>query len=362
MLDPWFVLNPGDLVLVDEAGMAGTRNLAWLTDYARERGALVRLLGDPAQLTSVEAGGALGLLAHDAGSVELTALHRFTDPAEAAATIGIREGRPEALAYYFSNDRVSAGPTDAVQELAYHSWLADIDAGRSSLLIAASNRDVTALNTRARLERASRGHVETDGIPLRDGTRAGVGDHIVTRKNDRNLSSRDGRQFVKNGDIWTVERRHRNGDLTVRHQHRASSVRLPHSYVEAHVELGYATTAARAQGRTVDTTHVLVDETMSREALYVAATRGRHHTQLYVADETLLSVEAERPPAPEVDPHDRLTTILGRRGGERSATETRRQASVRTSPGGEPQPNHRLGLMSAPRTPRTNGPRSRLIR
>ena len=98
--DPWFVLQPGDLVLVDEAGMAGTRNLDWLTHYARERGAVVRILGDPAQLTSVEAGGALRLLAHDAGAVELTDLHRFTDPDEATATIGIREGRPEALDFY----------------------------------------------------------------------------------------------------------------------------------------------------------------------------------------------------------------------------------------------------------------------
>jgi conjugative relaxase-like TrwC/TraI family protein len=150
--DPWFVLNPGDLVLIDEAGMAGTRNLAWLTHYARDRGALVRLLGDPGQLGSVEAGGALELLAHDAGAVELTNLHRFADPTEAAATIGLREGRPEALDYYFRHDRVRSGATDAMQELAYNAWVRDIDAGWSSLLIAASNRDVTALNTRARLE------------------------------------------------------------------------------------------------------------------------------------------------------------------------------------------------------------------
>jgi conjugative relaxase-like TrwC/TraI family protein len=330
--DPWFVLNPGDLVLVDEGGMAGTRNLAWLTDYARDRGALVRLLGDPAQLGSVEAGGALGLLADDAGAVELTDLHRFTDPAEAAATIGLREGRPEALDYYFHHDSVRSGSTDAMQELAYDAWVQDIEAGRNSLLLAASNRDATALNTRARLELVARGTVETAGITLQDGTRAGVGDHIVTRKNARRLTTRDGGQFVKNGDTWTVERRHRNGDLTVRHQHRAGTVRLPREYVEANVELGYATTTARAQGRTVDTTHVLIDEAMSREALYVAATRARHHTQLYVPDETLLGHDAERPPSPRVDPHDRLTAILGRRGGELSATETRRQAAHETRP------------------------------
>ena len=89
--------QPGDLVLIDEAGMASTRHLDWLTGYARERGAVVRLLGDPAQLNSVEAGGMLRLIAHDTHAVELTDLHRFTDPDEAAATLAIRNGDPAAV-------------------------------------------------------------------------------------------------------------------------------------------------------------------------------------------------------------------------------------------------------------------------
>ena len=75
-------------------------------------------------------------------------------------------------------------------------------------------------------------------------------------------------------------------------------MRLPHDYVRDNVELGYATTTARAQGRTVDTAHVLIDNTMTREALYVAATRARTATHLYVENEHLLGLDAERPPAP----------------------------------------------------------------
>ena len=161
--DPWFVLEPGDLVLVDEAGMAGTRNLDWLTHYTRERGAVVRMLGDPAQLTSVEAGGALRLLAHDAGAVEVTVLHRFTDPGEATATIGIREGRPEALDFYLTHDRVHSGSTDAMLEAAYDAWERDTRAGLSSLLIAQSGGDVTALNVRARTARIAAGLVNEAG-------------------------------------------------------------------------------------------------------------------------------------------------------------------------------------------------------
>lgn len=163
-----------------------------------------------------------------------------------------------------------------MREAAYDAWERDTRAGLSSLLIAQSGNDVTTLNVRARTARINAGLVAEAGVELRDGTSAGVGDPVVTRRNQRQLTSRDGVTFVKNGDTWTVERVHRNGDLTVRaEQHTKGGVRLPRNYVETDVELGFATTAARVQGRTVDTTHVLVDDAMTREALYVAASRGR---------------------------------------------------------------------------------------
>jgi ATP-dependent exoDNAse (exonuclease V) alpha subunit len=321
--DDWFVLHPGDLVVVDEAGMAGTRLLDWITAYARERGALVRLLGDPAQLTSVDAGGALRLIARDAGAVELTDLHRFTDPAEATATIGIREGRPEALHYYLTHDRISSGTGDAMLEAAYDAWSTDTAAGRTSLLIAASTQHVTALNTRARLERIDAGQVAPEGVELHDGTTAGVGDLIVTRRNQRQLTNRRGDRFVKNGDTWTIDKRHRNGDLTVRNEHD-DHIRLPNDYVSRHVELGYATTTTRARGRTVDTAHALVNDTTTREALYVSLTRGRQGTRLYVSDSAILDVNAERPPSPPVEAIDVLAATLAREAAELSATEVRR--------------------------------------
>ena len=76
---------------------------------------------------------------------------------------------------------------------------------------------------------------------------------VVTRRNDRRLTTHT-HGFVKNGDTWTVQRRHGDGDLTMLRADHAQ-VRLPHDYVITHLELGYATTAARAQGRTVDTAH-----------------------------------------------------------------------------------------------------------
>ncbi|MFZ5848871.1 MAG: MobF family relaxase [Actinomycetota bacterium] len=326
--DPWFTLHPGDLVLVDEAGMAGTRRLDWLVTYSRERGAVVRLLGDPAQMSAVEAGGALRLLVNDVGAVELNHLHRFTDPDESAATLQLRDGRPEALDFYFARDRVTSGSSEAMLEDSYEAWAADTRHGLTSLLIASTGRDVTALNARARLERLHNGDVSPDAVRLHDGNQAGVGDRIVTRTNHRQLTTQGGRDFVKNGDIWTVEQHHRDGDLTVRHHRHGGRVRLPAEYVAASVELGYATTTARAQGMTVDTAHVLVDSSTSRESLYVAATRGRHGTRLYVATEELFGIDAERPPAPALSARDILTDTLHRESVERSATEVRRDATT----------------------------------
>ena len=84
-----YALHPGDVVLVDEAGMAGTFALDQLVAIASQRGAVVRLLGDDRQLSAVESGGALRLIAHESGAAELTALYRFTDP-------GRSRGHPQA--------------------------------------------------------------------------------------------------------------------------------------------------------------------------------------------------------------------------------------------------------------------------
>ena len=229
-------------------------------------------------------------------------------------------------------------------ESAYDAWASDTQAGPTSLLVAASTRDVTALNTRARLERIAAGAVEGAGVALRDGTRAGVGDRIVTRRNDRRLTdNHQGSGFVKNGDTWTVIRQHHNGGLVVARalpfgaSRRRAGIRLPADYVAHHVELAYATTTARAQGRTVDTTHVLVDDTLTRESLYVAVTRGRDNTCLYVQTEPLLDVNAERPPHSTTEPADVLRAVLHRRSAKISATQVQRE-----------DPRQR----AAPRTPR----------
>jgi conjugative relaxase-like TrwC/TraI family protein len=278
-----FRLGPGDVVLVDEAGMAGTLVLDRLVTIASARGAVVRLLGDDRQLPAVEGGGALRLVADAPGTPQLTTLYRFQDPAEAGATLQLRAGDAAAVDWYAGSGRVVAGSRESMAEAAYDGWKNDMLAGKVSLMAASGNAEVTELSARARADRVTAGQVEADGVRLRDGNLAGAGDWIVTRLNDRRMSLFSGRDWVKNGDAWLVVRRLEDGSLRVRHLGHGGLLTLPSSYVESEVQLLYATTAHRAQGTTVDTAHPLITEGMSREALYVLATRAREHTTLYVA-------------------------------------------------------------------------------
>ena len=147
-------------------------------------------------------------------------------------------------------------------------------------MIAGDLGTVSELNARARADRVAAGHVAHDGMAVAGGATAGVGDHVVTRQNNRRAST--GRGWVRNGDMWTVTATDEDGSMTLSRLQGGGQVVLPASYVTQHVELGYASTAHRAQGRTVDTAHAMVSPTTTREVLYVMATRGREVNRLYV--------------------------------------------------------------------------------
>ncbi|GAA2522643.1 MobF family relaxase [Pilimelia columellifera] len=352
-----YAIRPGDVILVDEAGMAGTANLDRLRTIAERHGAVVRLLGDYRQLGAVESGGALRLIAHDVGAVELSVVHRFHDPAEAAATLKMRVGDNSALDFYEQNQRIQGGSAHAMLDAVYTGWQHDIAAGKVSIMCAATNHDVTALAARARLELVTRGKVEPAGVELRDGNIAGRGDWIVTRRNKRRFSLNRGRDWVRNGSAWTVVERHNNGSLTVRAQHGNGTVRLPADYVANHVELMYATTVHRAQGDTVDTTHALITDDVSRENLYVAATRGRASTALYTVTHQFLDLDEDlRMDRVRRDPDARaarevLENIIALDRSELTATEAIRDSQHRAESLATlmPQMIHVAELVAEPR-------------
>jgi conjugative relaxase-like TrwC/TraI family protein len=327
-------IQAGDMLLVDEAGMAGTLNLDQLLEIATERGAVVRLVGDYRQLTAVEAGGALRLIHHDVGGVELSEVRRFADPAEAAAVLQFRIGNPDAVRFYADNRRLIGGVRAAVLDQLYRDWKSDVAAGRTAIMISDSTETARELSARAQTERRAAGLAETGGVALHDGTIAGIGDRIVTRKNRRQLPVLGGRDYVKNGDLWEVENRHADSQLTVRHVHHHGRITLPVWYVAEWVELGYAATIHRSQGMTVDIARAFLSAVATREAALVALSRGVHGNYAYLDTETVLHPD-EPTELPgdlfyryrEATPVERaLLTILGREGAELSATEVLRDA------------------------------------
>ncbi|GAA1810077.1 hypothetical protein GCM10009811_36300 [Nostocoides veronense] len=335
----------GQLVIIDEASLAGTLSLDRITHLAQDARAKVLLVGDYAQLQSVDAGGAFAMIARDrADTPELVDVHRFTHAWEKTASLELRHGRTAAMDSYLAHERITDGDAEAMTDAAYNAWRADRDAGLISVLIAETHEDVTTLNRRARADLILNKTLNPDReVELRDGTAAGVGDTIITRQNNRNLRTLAGRDWVRNGDIWTVTAVGDDGTITIardygtrttvqedgtimarrRGRRFGGTTVLPASYVAGHVDLGYAVTAYRAQGLTTDTAHVLVEPTSTRETFYVAMTRGRHANHAYV---TLDRADDHAQPHPGDAPHATarsvLYGVLQHSGAELSAHET----------------------------------------
>jgi len=323
-------LHPGQLVIVDEASLAGTFALDELVTAAGDAGAKVLLVGDWAQLSAVEAGGAFSLLVADRGDLapELVDVRRFRSDWEKTASVELRLGHEAAIDAYTGHGRVAGGERREMMERLFLAWKADVDAGRSSLMIAADTATVTELNRRARADRVATGAVAEDGTAIAEGQHVGVGDEVITRSNNRLLVT--GRRWVKNGDRWTVTATNQDGSIAVRRADGAGEVVLPADYAGAHVELAYATTAHQAQGRTVDTGHAMVSPTTTREVLYVAATRGRDSNRLYV--DTSYDPDPQTSHDGMTDPQtaaEVLAGVLANEGADISAHETLRRAQHR---------------------------------
>jgi conjugative relaxase-like TrwC/TraI family protein len=273
-------VGPSTLLIIDEAGMSDTLSLDTAVQFAIGRGASVRLVGDDQQLAAIGASGVLRDITHAHGALRLTELHRFTDPAEAAATLALREGKLEALNFYLDHGRVHVGDLAATTQDAFAAWVSDRAAGIDAIMLAPTRNLVDELNRQARDHLLS-SYPAGREVRLADGNQASVGDVIITRTNDRRLRLA-ANDWVKNGDRWTVTRVGRRGDLAVRHNRSHRTVRLPADYVRTSTGLGYATTIHAAQGVTADTMHGLVTGQESRQQLYTMLTRGRAANHLYM--------------------------------------------------------------------------------
>jgi ATP-dependent exoDNAse (exonuclease V) alpha subunit len=314
-------LRVNQMVIVDEATLAGTFALDELVRAAGTAGAKVVLVGDQGQLSSVEAGGMFAALvrARDGLAPELTDVRRFHHAWEKQASVELRAGSADAIDAYQAHERVAEGNRDQMLDALYLAWKNDTVSGQTSLMIAGDLGTVSELNARARADRIATGAVTESGLALAGGASAGVGDLVVTRQNDRRLSA--GRRWVRNGDRWVVTATDQAGAMTVQRANGGGVVVLPAAYVAEHVELAYASSAHRAQGRTVDTAHALVSATTTREALPRTT-----HSRLLWACNTIQSTW--RSSTAGLDSLHAIVQLEPRRGRANHPTGGRRGAST----------------------------------
>ncbi|WP_442542716.1 MobF family relaxase [Arthrobacter sp. KN11-1C] len=312
------------LVVVDEASMVSTVQLSALLHQAREAGAKVLLVGDPGQLDAIDAGGVLGWLDRQGKTSRLSTIWRFEHVWEREASLKLRRGDMAAITAYEQHQRIRHGAYLDMVDQAYLNWQADILAGRSSILIAADNDTVGMLNERAQADRVIQGHVDAEqAVLLGDGMRAGRGDTIIARRNDRTVADSNG-DFIRNGTLLDVVRiGRRDCSLTAVRRDTGATVTLYRDYVESAVELGYATTAHRSQGLTVDAGHSVVTRgRLTRELLYVSMTRGRLGNYAYVCDVDPTDAEP-LDPSSHASWLEVLGEVLAAEGAERTAHEVR---------------------------------------
>lgn len=286
-------IHKGDMILVDEAGMASTKNLNAVVEIAERTGAIVRLIGDPLQLDAVENGGLFSTLTTMAPTAELTDVMRFSkgkDSEQSQASLKLRQGDTKACEFYARRRWVRGGSREEMLSDAVAAYIKDTEKGLTSLVVASTNDDVNAMNEIIRQFRIEKGLVNTnEHIVLAHGDIASPGDIIITRKNQQLPTQ----QTVLNGQLWKLKKINADGSLVVRDIKTNRRVVLPAAYVHENTHLGYAATVHRSQGATVDTTHAVIDHRVDRAGLYVALTRGKISNRVYAVVEPYLDEEAE---------------------------------------------------------------------
>jgi ATP-dependent exoDNAse (exonuclease V) alpha subunit len=269
-------LSPGTVLIVDEAGMVGTRDLAALACAARHAKAKLVLVGDDRQLPEIDAGGAFRALADRLGAIELLQVRRQRESWDRDALAALRDGDVERFAreYHRHGRLVATASAGTARAALVHDWWAARQQGANALMIAHRRRDVADLNARARERMRQSGRLGADEFWVDERAYA-VGDRVVATRNDRSLGVINGQAGV----ITTIER----GRIGVEFDDRRR-VHLPDRYVrDGHLDHGYAITAHRAQGATVDRAFVLGSDELYREWGYTALSRHRHEARFYVS-------------------------------------------------------------------------------
>ena len=239
----------------------------------------------------------------------------------------LRAGDFTAYAAYDRHGRMRGADRDAAMDRAASMWLADHLRGKNVLLLAGSNSEAADLSRRVQAKLIQLGTVQRPRAALSDGNQAGIGDLIRARLNTkidaggRELTNRDTLKITGwHGPHAQVRRRELGGTWT-------RPFLIPRAYLADSAELDYAGNTHVGQGRTVDTAHLLVTETLSRRSLYVGLTRGRESNAAHIV--TGNTAPPGHPSYAQASPESVVKEILERDDADLSATEQIRQAQER---------------------------------
>lgn len=280
-------LDKQTVVVVDEAGMAGSRLMSRLCDLAQQAGAKVVLVGDTRQLQPVDAGGAMRSMKTAAGqAAEMTEIRRQHHEADRQMVTDLKNGEAgKALETMQERGYLREHATpEQMREAIARNVVNDLREGKTSISLAPRRQEVQAINQAARSQARDAGLLHgpdrtftTQRTP-ESAERAqvfAVGDRVITLKNDRSLD-------LKNGQTWTVTEA-RDGRLTLKRDGDGKEQSISQKQYKA-LDHAYCATVHKSQGVTVDRAHVAHDSAMSDRSLsYVAASRHResmsyHHT------------------------------------------------------------------------------------
>ena len=271
------LLTSRDVLVIDEAGMVGTRQMERVLSHAADAGAKVVLVGDPQQLQAIETGAAFRAIHEKHGGVEITEVRRQHEGWQQQATRHLATGRTgEVIGAYGERGMVHAADTrEAARSELVDRWDRDrqTNPDASRIILTHTNAEVRALNEAARgAMRASSDLGDDVRIKVERGDRDfAAGDRIMFLRNERSLE-------VKNGTLGTIEKVS-DGHMNVRTDDGRSVAFDTKTYRD--LDHGYAATIHKAQGMTVDRAHVLATPGMDRHGAYVALSRHRDGVALY---------------------------------------------------------------------------------
>jgi len=334
------LLDARTVLVVDEAGMLGSRKLARLLDHAEQAGAKVVLVGDDRQLAAIEAGGGFRGLRLRLGASELTSNRRQQQTWEREAVEHLRTGDLDpALAAYRAHGRLVAAETPGqLKHTLLADWWEAFQQGERVAILAHRREEVDQFNTACQQLRQHVGQLGADRFQVGDRQFA-VGDLVVCGKNAlRTVGVANGSR----GQVLALDLSQRT--LTLRLDNGQEAI-LDGRYLDHRpawwtrgntgrrtIDLGYATTGHRSQGVTLDRALVRIAGVEDREWFYVAATRAAKQTTFFdVISPEPRAVELELD-VPSLEPRSmdhQLAAIARRDGGKRLAVDTAARPALR---------------------------------